>query len=77
MSKKFHTSFTKNSVNIAIQTVIQTCIFAALISSSAIAQTSPSSNSNSKPTTEVSNPDTVVVTGRAGSGLRTKINTSY
>ena len=77
MTKNSHTSFTKNSVNIAIQTVIQTCIFAALISSSAIAQTSPSSNSNSKPTTEVSNPDTVVVTGRAGSGLRTKINTSY
>ena len=77
MTKKFHTSFAKNSVNIAIQTVIQTCIFTALVSSSAIAQTSPSSNSNSKTTSEVSNPDTVVVTGRAGSGLRTKINTSY
>ena len=77
MTKKFHTSFAKNSVNIAIQTVIQTCVFAAFISSSAIAQTSPSINSNSNTSTEVSTSDTVVVTGRAGSGLRTKINTSY
>jgi outer membrane receptor protein involved in Fe transport len=77
MTKKSHTSFTKNSVNIAIQTVIQTCVFAAFVSSSAIAQTNSSTNSNSNTSTEVSASDTVVVTGRAGSGLRTKINTSY
>ncbi len=77
MKKNAFSNFKPHALNFAIRALMQGgVITAGLVGVSAMAQTTNTTTASAA-TSEANSGDTVIVTGRAGSGLRTKINTSY
>jgi len=73
MNKSFHT-FKPSALGMAVQTLLQGTVISVGLMGIAMAQTAAAPAASE---TTAKNPETLIVTGRAGTGIRTKINTSY
>ena len=73
MKNSIHT-FQPSALGQAVQTLMQGTVITLGLMGSALAQTAVAPVSSDM---DAKSPETLIVTGRAGTGIRTKINTSY
>jgi len=71
---KSNPTFKPSALGMAVQTLLQGTVITVGLMGIAMAQTVAAPAASE---TNAKNPETLIVTGRAGTGIRTKINTSY
>jgi len=71
---KSHPTFKPSALGMAVQTLLQGTVVTLGLVGMAMAQTAAAPAVSDM---DAKSPETVIVTGRAGTGIRTKINTSY